>query len=89
MSAELISLVSQFHQIVWYMCCYILKSLFKRLSIDLYKLGVYSKCKTRYDYSDIDASKIYIIINIFELSSRENKYMYQWDYLAACNRNAR
>ena len=69
------------------MCCYIFKNLFK--SYDLYKLGVYSKSEIRYNYSDIDVSKIYIIINIFELSSRENKYMYQWDYLAACNRNAR
>ena len=69
------------------MCCYIFKNLFK--SYDLYKLGVYSKSEIRYNYSDIDASKIYMKINIFELSSRENKYMYQWDYLAACNRNAR
>ena len=68
------------------MCCYILKSLFKT-AID--QLGVYSKSKVRYNYSDIDASKIYIIINIFELSNREHKYMDQWDFLAACNRNAR
>ena len=86
MSAELISLVSQFHQIVWYMCCYILKSLFKT-AID--QLGVCSKYKIRYNYSDIDASKIYIIINIFELSNREYKCMDQCDYLAECNRNPR
>ena len=69
------------------MCCYIFKNLFK--SYDLYKLGVYSKSEIRYNYSDIDVSKIYIIINIFELSNREHKYMDQWNYLAACNRNAR
>ena len=51
--------------------------------------GLYPKSKIRYNYNDIDASKIYIIINIFELSNREHKYMDQWDYLAACNRNAR
>lgn len=67
------------------MCCYILKSLL----FDLYNLGAYSKSKIRHNYSDIDVSKIYIIINIFELNSREHKYMDQWDYLAAYNRNAR
>ena len=55
----------------------------------LYKLGAYLKFEIMYNYSDIDVSKIYIIINIFELSNREHKYMDQWDYLAACNRNAR
>ena len=90
MSAELISLVSQFHQIVWYTCCYMLyiKELIQN-RFDLYILGAYLKSKIRYNYSNIDVSKIYIIINICELNGREHKYMGQFDYLAACNRNAR
>ena len=43
----------------------------------------------KYNYSDIDVSKIYIIVKIIDLNSREHKYMDQLDYLAACNRNER
>ena len=52
-------------------------------------MGAYSKYEIKYNHSDIDVSKIYIIVKIIELNSREHTYMDQLDYLAACNRNAR
>ena len=66
-----------------------IKKLIENGQCDLYKLGAYLKFEIMYNYSDIDVSKIYIIINIFKLISREHKYMDQWDYPEACNRNVR
>ena len=68
---------------------YVLLYIKKLIQNGYRSIGSILKSKVRYNYSDIDASKIYIIINIFELSNREHKYMDQWDFFAACNRNAR
>lgn len=69
---------------------YVLLYIVKLIQI-LYRsrLGAYSKYEIKYNHSDIDVSKIYIIVKIIELNSREHTYMDQLDYLAACNRNAR